>query len=205
LVLFSALRGFPRGTWVFPPPQKPSFDLIWLVLISIYSVPQKPSSSLEFTSSFVVEEISLTSTVSKLLLYHCSSQHWWIFATLLCWAVGDQACIFQKTQKLYRPWKAIHETPTRLFCKAQVFSYVVKGIKIKITAKFRDTEHLCFEDTKRIQEMGPWAETTRPTSSTCFGESRVSRSNKLSENLCKICMSQRWQTSKSWLMQFFPG
>ena len=30
-----------------------------------------------------------------------------------------------------------------------VFSYV-KGIKIKITAKFRDTEHLRFEDTKRI-------------------------------------------------------
>ena len=31
-----------------------------------------------------------------------------------------------------------------------VFSYVVKGIKIKITAKFRDTHRLRFEDTKRI-------------------------------------------------------
>ena len=31
-----------------------------------------------------------------------------------------------------------------------VFLHVVKGTKIKITAKFRDTEHLRFEDTKRI-------------------------------------------------------
>ena len=31
-----------------------------------------------------------------------------------------------------------------------VFPYVVKAIKIKITAKFRDMEHLRFEDTKRI-------------------------------------------------------
>ena len=30
------------------------------------------------------------------------------------------------------------------------FSYVVKGIKIKITAKFRASRHLRFEDTKRI-------------------------------------------------------
>ena len=31
-----------------------------------------------------------------------------------------------------------------------VFSYVVKGVKVKITAKFRDTGVLRFEDTKRI-------------------------------------------------------
>ena len=31
-----------------------------------------------------------------------------------------------------------------------VFSYVVKGVKVKITAKFRDTAILRFEDTKRI-------------------------------------------------------
>ena len=34
-----------------------------------------------------------------------------------------------------------------------VFSYVVKGIEIKITAKFRGTEHLRFEDTKRIMSL----------------------------------------------------
>ena len=31
-----------------------------------------------------------------------------------------------------------------------VFSYVVKGIKIKITAKFRASRRLRFKDTKRI-------------------------------------------------------
>ena len=31
-----------------------------------------------------------------------------------------------------------------------VFSYVVKGIKIKITAKFRASRRLSFEDKKRI-------------------------------------------------------
>ena len=38
-----------------------------------------------------------------------------------------------------------------------VFSYVVKGIKIKITAKFRALRRLDFEDTKRIMspEMRP--------------------------------------------------
>ena len=38
-----------------------------------------------------------------------------------------------------------------------VFSYVVKGIKIKITAKFRASRRLDFEDTKRIMspEMRP--------------------------------------------------
>ena len=38
-----------------------------------------------------------------------------------------------------------------------VFSYVAKGIKIKITAKFRASRRLSFEDTKRIMshEMSP--------------------------------------------------
>ena len=31
-----------------------------------------------------------------------------------------------------------------------ILSHVVKGIKIKKIAKFRDTEHLRFKDTKRI-------------------------------------------------------
>ena len=41
LVLYSALRGFQGpGTPVFPSPQKPKFDLIFVnLLISIYSVP----------------------------------------------------------------------------------------------------------------------------------------------------------------------
>ena len=47
--------------------------------------------------------------------------------------------------------------PEKPFVKLQptssgkpVFSYVVKGIKIKINAKFRASRRLRFEDTKRI-------------------------------------------------------
>lgn len=35
LVLFSAKRGFSLGTLVFPSPQKPTFDLIQVDLISV--------------------------------------------------------------------------------------------------------------------------------------------------------------------------
>ena len=57
-----------------------------------------------------------------------------------------------------------------------LFSYLVKGIKIKITAKFRASRRLRFEDTKRIMspEMHPksfgtfekWA--PEPNWGTCF-------------------------------------
>jgi len=56
------------------------------------------------------------------------------------------------------------ESPEKPFVKLRaaysvklVFSYVVKGIKIKITAKFRASRRLSFEDTKRIMlpEMRP--------------------------------------------------
>ena len=49
------------------------------------------------------------------------------------------------------------ESPEKQFVRLQpadsvklVFSYVVKGIKIKITAKFLGSRRLRFEDTKRI-------------------------------------------------------
>ena len=61
----------------------------------------------------------------------------------------DQACVSQKTRKFYGPEKPFVKLRPAYFVKL-VFSYVIKGIKIKITAKFRDTEHLRFEDTKRI-------------------------------------------------------
>ena len=54
---------------------------------------------------------------------------------------------FSKVPKTLRARKAILKTPTRLFVKLVVSNVV---IQIKITAKFRDTEHLRFEDTKRI-------------------------------------------------------
>ena len=60
-----------------------------------------------------------------------------------------QACVSQKTRKLYGPEKPFVKLRSAYIVKL-VFSYVVKGIKIKITAKFRDTEDLRFEDTKII-------------------------------------------------------
>ena len=73
------------------------------------------------------------------------------------------ACI-SKDPKTLRARKAICKNRLAYSVKL-VFSYVVKGIKNKITAKFSGTERLRFEDTKRImspqkfrdfRETGPW-------------------------------------------------
>ena len=40
LVLYSALRGFSPGTPVFPSPQKPTFDLIALIVNVSLQCPQ---------------------------------------------------------------------------------------------------------------------------------------------------------------------
>jgi len=61
----------------------------------------------------------------------------------------DQACVSQKTRKLYGPEKPFVKLRPAYSVKL-VFLYVVKGIKIKITATFCDTEQFRFEDTKRI-------------------------------------------------------
>ena len=63
-----------------------------------------------------------------------------------------------------RPWGPFLESPEKPFVKLQpaysiklVFSYVVKGIKMKITAKFRASRRLRFEDKKSSMspEMRP--------------------------------------------------
>ena len=51
---------------------------------------------------------------------------------------------FSKNPKTLRARKAIRRSPTPYSGKL-IFSYVKKGITIKVTAKFRDTEHLRFE------------------------------------------------------------
>ena len=77
-----------------------------------------------------------------------------------------QACVSQKTRELYGPEKPFVKLRPA-YSVNLVFLYVVKAIKIKITAKFRDTEHLRFEDTKRImspekfrvfRETDPWSQ-----------------------------------------------
>ena len=62
---------------------------------------------------------------------------------------------FSKVPKTFRARKAIKLRPA--YSVKLVFSCVVKGIKIKITAKFCASRRLSFEDTKRIMspEMRP--------------------------------------------------
>ena len=55
----------------------------------------------------------------------------------------EQGPVSRKSRKLFVKLRPAY--PAKL-----VFSYAVKGIKIKITAKFRAFRHLRFEDTKRI-------------------------------------------------------
>ena len=64
--------------------------------------------------------------------------------------------VSRKSRKLFGPEKPFVKLRPAYSAKL-VFSYVVKGIKIKITAKFRASRRLTFEDTKRIMspEMHP--------------------------------------------------
>ena len=60
--------------------------------------------------------------------------------------------VSRKSRKLFGPEKLFVKLRPAYSLKL-VFSYVVKGIKIKITAKFRATRRLRFEDTKRIDPI----------------------------------------------------
>ena len=68
----------------------------------------------------------------------------------------DLGPVSRKSRKLSGPEKPFVKLEAAYSVKL-VFSYVVKGIKIKITAKFRASRRLSFEDTKRIMspEMRP--------------------------------------------------
>ena len=68
----------------------------------------------------------------------------------------DLGPVSRKSRKLFGPEKPFIKLRLAYSVKL-VFSYVVKGIKIKITAKFRASRPLTFEDTKRIMspEMRP--------------------------------------------------
>ena len=62
---------------------------------------------------------------------------------------ADQGPVSRKSRELFGPEKPFVKLRPA-FSGKLVFSYVVKGIKIKITAKFRASRLLRFEDTKRI-------------------------------------------------------
>ena len=85
------------------------------------------------------------------------------------------ACASQKTHNFYGPEKSFVKLRPAYSVKL-VFLFVVKGIKIKINAKFCDTEHFRSEDTKKImspekfrvfRETGPWALFAMTVPKTC--------------------------------------
>ena len=63
-----------------------------------------------------------------------------------------QACVSQKTRKLHEPEKSFVKLRPA-YSVELVFSYVVKGIKIITTAKFRAPRRLRFQDTKRVMSL----------------------------------------------------
>ena len=62
---------------------------------------------------------------------------------------SGQGPVSRKSRELFGPEKAFVKVGPAYSVKL-VFSYGVKGIKIKITVKFRASRRLRFEDTKRI-------------------------------------------------------
>ena len=60
-----------------------------------------------------------------------------------------QGPVSRKSRELFGPERPFVKLRPAYSVKL-VFSYVVKGIKIKITVKFRASRRLRFEDTKRI-------------------------------------------------------
>ena len=63
--------------------------------------------------------------------------------------LSEQEPVSRKSRELFGPEKPFVKLRSAYSVKL-VFSYVVKGIKIKITAEFRASSRLRFEDTKRI-------------------------------------------------------
>ena len=62
---------------------------------------------------------------------------------------SGQGPVSRKFRKLCGPEKSFVKLQPALSVKL-VFLHVVKGIKIKVTAKFRASRRLRFKDTKRI-------------------------------------------------------
>ena len=81
--------------------------------------------------------------------------------------------VSRKSRELFEPEKPVVNLRPAYSVKL-VFSYVVKGITIKITAKFRASRHLRFEDTKRIMspEIRPKSFGTFEKQAPVFQKSR---------------------------------
>ena len=73
------------------------------------------------------------------------------------WGLGH---VSRKSRKLFGPEKPFVNLRLAYSMKL-VFSFVVKGIKIKITAKFRSSRRFRFEDTTRIMSPEMWPKSFR--------------------------------------------
>ena len=96
-------------------------------------------------------------------------------------AKRDLGPVSRKSRELFGPEKPFVQLRPAYSVKL-VFSYVVKGIKIKITAKFRASRRLRFEDTERIVTRNT------PEKFRDFRETgcKMSKNGKCS---CKACKS----------------
>ena len=73
----------------------------------------------------------------------------WIACTIQALNNWVQGSVSRKSRELFGPEKPFVKVRPAYSVKL-VFTYVVKGIKIKVTAKFRASRRFRFEDTKRI-------------------------------------------------------
>ena len=90
----------------------------------------------------------------------------------------------RKSRKLFGPEKAFVKLRP-VYSVKLVFSFVVRGMKIKINAKFRASRRLRFEDTKRtmlspekfrdFRERGPWSDFLRTFPRFCFSSAITAR------------------------------
>ena len=81
---------------------------------------------------------------------------------------GHLGPVSRKSRELFGPEMPFVKLQPAYSVKL-VFSYVVKGIKIKITAKFRASRRLRFEDTKKIMSPEKFRD-FRETGPRCSGK-----------------------------------
>ena len=81
-----------------------------------------------------------------------------------------QGSVSRKSRKLFRPEKPFVKLRPAYSVKL-VFSYVVKGIKIKINAKFCASRCLRFDDTKRIMSPKMHPKSFRTSVKRALGQS----------------------------------
>ena len=110
----------------------------------------------------------------------------------------DQACVSRKSRGLFGPEKPFVKLQPA-YCVKLVFSYVVKGIKVQITARFRASRRLRFEDTKII--MSP---EIRPKSFATFEKQAPGfKGKKRSWNRITLVMTASGRRFMQWLWGFW--